>query len=147
MKTENSFSLTRREFLAASLIISDIMFDLTARSLDAVAATVELEPTAACRDTDDITPSQTAGPFYKPRSPERKSLLEADIQGNKIVLEGLVRSTECKPVSGALVDFWQADSSGNYDNVGFRLRGHQFTDASGRYRLRVKIWCQTCLIA
>ena len=35
----------------------------------------------------------------------------------------------------ALLDFWQADSSGNYDNSGYTLRGHQYTDASGRYQL------------
>jgi len=135
MKLPNDFRLTRRGFLAASLIVSDILFNRTAGGLNAVAATVELEPTPVCRDTDDITPPQTAGPFYKPRSPERKSLLEAAIQGNRIVLEGLVRSTKCKPVIGALVDFWQADSSGDYDNAGYRLRGHQFTDGAGRYRL------------
>jgi protocatechuate 3,4-dioxygenase beta subunit len=35
-----------------------------------------------------------------------------------------------------LLDFWQADDRGRYDNSGFRLRGHQFSDAEGRYRLR-----------
>nr|MDQ3643030.1 dioxygenase [Actinomycetota bacterium] len=39
------------------------------------------------------------------------------------------------PVSRALVDFWQADGNGAYDNSGFAFRGHQFTDAQGRYRL------------
>ena len=135
MKTEKDFILTRRGFLAASLIVSDMLFYGTTASLDAVAATVELEPTPACRDTDDITPPQTAGPFYKPRSPERKSLLEPGVQGSRVVLEGLVRSTKCKPISGALVDFWQADGNGAYDNAGYRLRGHQFTDGAGRYRL------------
>jgi protocatechuate 3,4-dioxygenase beta subunit len=42
---------------------------------------------------------------------------------------------DCKPVAGALLDFWQADGEGEYDNVGFRLRGHQFTAADGRFRL------------
>ncbi len=82
---------------------------------------------------------QTAGPFFKPRSPERKSLLESGIQGSRIVLEGLVRSTKCKPISGALVDFWQADGNGAYDNTGFRLRGHQFADGAGRYRLETVV--------
>ena len=135
MKTENDFTLTRRGFLTASLIVSDLLFNRTTGGLDAVAATVELAPTPACRDSDDITPEQTAGPFFKPRSPERRSLLESGIQGSRIVLEGLVRSTKCKPISGALVDFWQADGNGAYDNTGFRLRGHQFADGSGRYRL------------
>ena len=34
-----------------------------------------------------------------------------------------------------MLDFWHADESGEYDNQGFRYRGHQFTDAEGRYRL------------
>jgi len=139
MKTENDFTLTRRGFLTASLIVSDLLINRTAGGLDAVAATVELEPTPACKDTDDITPQQTAGPFFKPRSPERKSLLESGIQGSRIVLEGLVRSTKCKPISGALVDFWQADGNGAYDNSGFRLRGHQFADGGGRYHLETVV--------
>jgi protocatechuate 3,4-dioxygenase beta subunit len=135
MKVKNDFSLTRRDFLAGSLIVSDILFNVTAGGLDAGAATVEMEPTPACADTDDITPPQTAGPFYKPRSPERISLLEPGIRGTRIVLEGNVRSTKCKPVQGALLDFWQADGNGAYDNAGYRLRGHQFADGAGRYRL------------
>lgn len=41
----------------------------------------------------------------------------------------------CQPISGAIVDFWHADHAGNYDNAGYKLRGHQFTDSQGRYRL------------
>jgi protocatechuate 3,4-dioxygenase beta subunit len=41
----------------------------------------------------------------------------------------------CRPVRHALLDFWQADGDGQYDLEGFRLRGHQFTDARGRFRL------------
>ena len=40
-----------------------------------------------------------------------------------------------KPVKGALLDFWHADEQGDYDNRGYRYRGHQFADADGRYRL------------
>ena len=139
MKMANDFPISRRGFLTASLIVSDVLFNRRADSLDAVAATVGMEPTPACADADDITPPQTAGPFYKPRSPERKSLLEPGIQGSKIILEGAVRSTKCKPVQGALVDFWQADGSGAYDNAGYRLRGHQFADGAGRYRLETVV--------
>ena len=38
-------------------------------------------------------------------------------------------------MAGALLDFWHADDGGEYDNVGYRLRGHQFTDEDGRYQL------------
>jgi protocatechuate 3,4-dioxygenase beta subunit len=33
-----------------------------------------------------------------------------------------------------LVELWHADDEGTYDNDGYRLRGHQFTGADGRYR-------------
>jgi protocatechuate 3,4-dioxygenase beta subunit len=56
--------------------------------------------------------------------------------GQPIELVGFVLSRDCKPIAGALLDFWQADAKGEYDNSGFRLRGHQFTDADGRFRLR-----------
>jgi protocatechuate 3,4-dioxygenase beta subunit len=139
MKMEKDRIFTRRRFLSASLIVSDMLFYGTSRDLEAIAATAELEPTAACPDTDDITPPQTAGPFYKPRSPERKSLLEPGIQGTRIVLEGNIRSTKCKPIQRALVDFWQADGNGAYDNAGYRLRGHQFSDSAGKYRVETVV--------
>jgi len=95
-----------------------------------------LAPTPACHDGDEVTLAQTEGPFFKPSSPERIELLEAGMAGQPIELAGFVLTRNCKPVAGALLDFWQADDKGQYDNSGFRLRGHQFTDADGRFRLR-----------
>jgi protocatechuate 3,4-dioxygenase beta subunit len=83
----------------------------------------------------DRTAPQTEGPFFKPKSPERTSLLEKQLGGERLVLTGVVLSRACKPVPQALLDFWQADDAGEYDNRGFRYRGHQFSDADGRFRL------------
>ena len=55
--------------------------------------------------------------------------------GTPLLVTGRVLSNDCSPVAGAILDFWHADNDGVYDNVGFRLRGHQFTDAEGNYRL------------
>lgn len=93
-----------------------------------------LQPTPACGDTAP-TLSQTAGPFYTPNTPERASLLEPSVSGTQLVLSGRVWTTDCQPLAGALLDFWQADDHGVYDHDGYRLRGHQFTDANGHYRL------------
>lgn len=93
-----------------------------------------LEPTPQCDDHNE-TSAQTAGPFYTPDSPERTSLLEAGITGTKLVVSGRVMTPGCEPLAGAILDFWQADDNGDYDNVGYRLRGHQFTDGNGNYRL------------
>ncbi|MGH2560891.1 MAG: dioxygenase, partial [Thermomicrobiales bacterium] len=96
-----------------------------------------LAPTPACADEDDLTETlrQTEGPFYSPDTPERTSLLEPDMPGTRLLVTGYVYSTDCTPISGALLDFWQADDGGVYDNEGFRLRGHQFTDDDGRFEL------------
>ena len=79
------------------------------------------------------TPRQTEGPFFKTNSPERISLVEG--RAANLVVTGHVLDKDCKPVANALLDFWHADENGDYDNAGFRYRGHQFTDAQGRYRL------------
>jgi protocatechuate 3,4-dioxygenase beta subunit len=91
--------------------------------------------TPDCGDEDDPTPAETAGPFFKPRSPLRTSLLETGLAGTRIVVSGRVFSRHCRALAGVLVDFWHADDAGLYDNAGFKLRGHQFTDPGGRYTL------------
>ena len=55
--------------------------------------------------------------------------------GTRLILAGTVVDQDCQPLPNARLDFWQADATGEYDNAGYRLRGHQFTDAQGRYYL------------
>jgi protocatechuate 3,4-dioxygenase beta subunit len=81
------------------------------------------------------TPRETEGPFFKPESPQRSVLVEPGTRAPRLLVSGRVLSSDCKPVAGALLDFWHADEKGDYDNRGFRYRGHQFTDAEGQYRL------------
>lgn len=99
------------------------------------AAAGQLAPTPACGEDHDLVVEQTEGPYFTPNSPERASLLEDGITGTSLVVSGVVMTTGCRPVARALVDFWHADDDGAYDNVGYRLRGHQFTDSDGRYAL------------
>lgn len=127
-------SPTRRNVLGAGVFAAGSLL-----GIDASFAQKPLVPTPACHDGDKPTLAQTAGPFFKPSSPERIELIEAGIAGQPIELAGLVLARDCKPIAGALLDFWQADGKGNYDNSGFRLRGHQFTDADGRYRLKTVV--------
>jgi protocatechuate 3,4-dioxygenase beta subunit len=94
-----------------------------------------LAPTPACADGDEPTLAQTEGPYFTPNSPERASLLEAGLGGQRLVVAGMVLATDCRPLQRALLDFWQADDDGQYDNQGYRLRGHQFSDAKGAWRL------------
>lgn len=95
-----------------------------------------LPPTPACHDGDHPTLPEMEGPFFKPASPLRADLRASGMPGRPIELSGFILTRSCKPLANALIDLWQADDKGEYDNKGFRLRGHQFTDGKGRYAFR-----------
>ena len=106
-------------------------------SAEAAAEAGVLQATPPCDDGDeDPTDAQTEGPYYTPNTPRRSNLVTAGLGGLPLLVTGDVVDTQCRPVRGALLDFWQADAAGEYDNRGYRLRGHQFADARGRYALR-----------
>jgi protocatechuate 3,4-dioxygenase beta subunit len=92
-----------------------------------------------CTAPAPLTPAMTEGPYYTPDTPERTSLLEEGMEGTVLILTGYVLTSDCQPVANAWLDFWQTDAQGEYDNSGYRLRGHQFTDEQGRYRLETVI--------
>jgi protocatechuate 3,4-dioxygenase beta subunit len=96
----------------------------------------DLAPTPSCHDGDEPTAPQIEGPFFKPKSPLRSDLREPGIAGRPVELSGVVLTRSCRPVANALVDLWHADDGGEYDSKSFRLRGHVFTDAQGRYAFR-----------
>jgi protocatechuate 3,4-dioxygenase beta subunit len=138
MNDKAPYDATRRRLLGAMVAFPFVLSGSQLLKLGFGASVTEgspLVPTPACEDDDDPTPAQTEGPFFTPRSPSRTSLLESGLKGTRLTVTGLVLTRSCKPIPGALVDFWQADDAGEYDNRGYRLRGHQFTDAQGRYRL------------
>jgi protocatechuate 3,4-dioxygenase beta subunit len=132
MMRDDDHGADRRKFLRSCGMLP---VALALPSFQSSAAGGELTPTPECSDGEEATPRQMEGPFFKPRSPHRTSLLEPGWRGTKIFLSGLVLSTHCKPLAGALLDFWQCDDEGEYDNSGYRLRGHQLTDSAGSYRL------------
>lgn len=112
------------------------MTSLNRRRLVGAAILLPFIPRRVLAETCGVvTPKQTEGPFFKPQSPQRITLIEPGTSAPRLVVTGQVLTRECKPLKGVLLDFWQADEHGDYDNRGFRYRGHQFTDAAGRYRL------------
>jgi len=126
-----SSNISRREILLSGATIAGASF-----FSEELIAQGALPVTPACGVDPAPTLRQTEGPFFTPNSPERQSLIESDVSGPTLELAGFILSRSCKPLPRSLIDFWQADAKGEYDNKGFRLRGHQFTDGEGRYRLR-----------
>jgi protocatechuate 3,4-dioxygenase beta subunit len=92
-------------------------------------------PQLTCSPPAAPTPELTEGPYYKEGSPKRPSLYDEGMRGKLLVLTGYVLTSDCQPVANAWLDFWQANANGMYDNAGYILRGHQYTDENGYYEL------------
>jgi protocatechuate 3,4-dioxygenase beta subunit len=118
-------SIVRRRLLAAGAALSFVRPGRAA----------ELPLTPACGPQAAPTPPQTEGPYYTPDTPLRSSLVEPGSRAERLVLSGRVVASDCRPVPKALLDFWHCDERGEYDNAGYRYRGHLFADAEGRFRL------------
>jgi len=128
---------TRRAFLKSSLAAHSAI--VLGAAPVAIAQERGLRATPACGAPAAPTLAQTEGPYFKARSPLRASLLEPGVTGTRIVVSGTVLGTDCRPIPRALLDFWQADDGGGYDNVGYRLRGHQLSGDGGEYRLETVV--------
>jgi protocatechuate 3,4-dioxygenase beta subunit len=128
--------LTRRRLIELGLALPPLA--ALAGAADAEGATL-LAATPEIADADEPTPALTEGPYFTPNSPLRRTIRPAGAGGTRLTLTGRVLRTNGRPITRALVDFWQADARGAYDNSGYRFRGHQFTDARGRYTLQTVV--------
>lgn len=125
--------ITRRSMLGSAVAIGGLGL---ASRIPRRASAQDLALTPECRDANDPTPQGGEGPFYIPRSPERADLVETGSEAQIVELQGQVLARSCRPLPNALLDLWQADEHGEYDNSGFRYRAHIFSDEEGRYRFR-----------
>ncbi|MBV8585094.1 MAG: intradiol ring-cleavage dioxygenase [Verrucomicrobia bacterium] len=130
-------SIRRREFFAKFAFASTalgLIIRAAAKDQD-----VQLSPTPANGKQLELTDEETSGPFFRPSSPLKTNFREAGVPGKPITLTGLVLDPQGNPVRGCLLDFWHANGDGQYDLDGFLCRGHQFSDAQGRYSLKTVV--------
>jgi protocatechuate 3,4-dioxygenase beta subunit len=107
---------TRRYFLGTALTL------LALPLVESWPGDAEAQPTPSCAG-DEPTMAETEGPYFKPRSPERRSLLEPGLKGRRLILTGSVITKACRPVARALLDFWHADAGGEYGKHRFSAAG------------------------
>ena len=118
---------------AGAVVAAGLAPGVLAQSQDQTSVAVMAPITIG--QTQTLTVAQTEGPYFKTNSPERSSLVSDGMQGTLLTVTGQVLAQDGTPVANALLDFWQADPSGSYDNSGYTLRGHQYTDENGNYTL------------
>ncbi len=71
-------------------------------------------PMPDCVETVD----NSLGPFYRAGAPFRSDLAEPDAPGVRLTVSGRVFDLDCDPIADAVLDLWQANDDGNYDNDG-----------------------------
>lgn len=120
---------TRRSFLSGFLALPAMM-PVVARAQDQAPAELMLTP--ACGPSE-ATIEQTEGPYFTPGSPLKRDFRGDVAKGTAITIAGYVLTAQCQPVAQAQIELWHCNDDGEYDNEGFKLRGHQFSDAQGRW--------------
>ena len=92
------------------------------------------------RLSEGATESTVFGPFYREGAPELPmgATISQDGKGEPAVVTGQVRSTNGTPIAGALLDVWETDENGLYEQQDteqpdMNLRGKFRTDHEGRY--------------
>lgn len=76
------------------------------------------------------------GPFYTDNPPmiEENILAPLNEQGERIIISGRILNLECNQfIPDAIVDVWQANNEGQYDNQGYKLRGYTKSNDQGFY--------------
>jgi protocatechuate 3,4-dioxygenase beta subunit len=91
---------------------------------------------------DGATESTVLGPFYREGARELPwgASISLDGHGEPAIVSGRVLSTDGSPIAGALLDVWQGDENGLYEQQDpeqpdMNLRGRFRTDAEGRYKI------------
>ncbi|HEX9757972.1 MAG TPA: twin-arginine translocation pathway signal protein [Nitrospiria bacterium] len=88
------------------------------------------------------TQDNILGPFYREGAPFKTKIAGPNEKGEPLKIFGKVLGLDCEALPGAVVDVWQADHEGSYDNSGFfqrfnpkefKLRGRMKTNEKGHY--------------
>jgi protocatechuate 3,4-dioxygenase, alpha subunit len=81
------------------------------------------------------TAEMTLGPFF-PREFAQDANDLAGSASNAIEISGRVIELDGRPLDNVVLEIWQADAAGRFDNPGFSGWGRAPTDANGIYRFR-----------
>jgi protocatechuate 3,4-dioxygenase beta subunit len=103
----------------------------------ALPGTTGVAPTTLAPVSCVLSPEMTEGPYYIDGETIRSDITEGKPGVPLRLVLTVADASTCKPISGATVDVWHADATGNYSGFGSTtsnrtfLRGVQLTDAGG----------------
>src|SRR5262245_7007848 len=84
----------------------------------------------------DPTPDVGAGPNHRSGAPYRAKLSPPLADGTVLLVSGHVRAADSgAPLSGVVLDAFQADARGQYDMKGYDYRARVLTDENGYFEI------------
>ena len=82
------------------------------------------------------TAEMTLGPFFPREFAQDVNDLAQGLSGEIIEITGRVTELDGKALDNVILEIWQADAAGRFDNPAFPGWGRAATDAQGNYRFR-----------
>lgn len=122
---------SRRQFIKNTALTSIALGGLNSNNLTAQETK---EQTLACEIT--TLDYYGEGPFYTENPPIKDDglIASSDEAGQRIRISGRVTNLDCSEVlTGTIIDVWHANDAGQYDNLGYNLRGQVIANAQGFY--------------
>ena len=93
----------------------------------------------------DFTTDDIMGPYFVEDAPIRTVIAHPDEPGQRLYISGRILQNDCEtPISGAMLEVWQANDAGCYsinlecttgnpENDEYNLRGKMFSNTNGQY--------------
>jgi protocatechuate 3,4-dioxygenase beta subunit len=142
-------NLTEREWFAAIEFLSDTgrLCDEKRQEFILLSDTLGVSMVVDLlnhRKPEGATESTVFGPFHRDGAPEMPAggnIAPRDASGTPMIVSGRVLDLQGNAIAGAMLDVWQADSSGRYDSQyadsrELHMRGMFRADLEGRYTIR-----------
>ncbi|MAU36346.1 MAG: hypothetical protein CMD14_03120 [Flavobacteriales bacterium] len=126
----------RRQFLknTSLSLLTATVFPTIIKAENADDSLMKKDLTSTCNQSTEDAYGQ--GPFYSSNAPTIQNNQLADINeiGTRIIISGQVYNLECSEViPNTEIDIWHANHAGEYDNIGYNLRGKTTTNSQGFY--------------
>ena len=132
MKNNNN----RRQFLknTSLSLLSVAVFPTILKSANSVVSLSNKNSISICDQSTEDAYGQ--GPFYTANAPniQNDQLSDVNEVGARMIISGQVYNLECsKVIPNTEIDIWHANDAGEYDNIGYNLRGKTTTNSQGFY--------------
>jgi catechol 1,2-dioxygenase len=108
---------------------------------------IRLDLADGARGRTGGTPRTIEGPLYVPGAPLKKAYARLDDgteTGEILIMHGTVSGADRRPIAGAIVDVWQANTRGAYSHFdplqpAYNNRRRIETDDAGRYKFQAML--------